>query len=92
MGIGAANLTASGISEGRTVEFIIALDEERRTVSEPPDLSEALNWSAQARAAFDKLPFGVRRKHIAAIEVAKSAETRQRRNAKRLSKLQKDSS
>ena len=87
VGISAANRLASGISEGDVVEVLIELDEEPRTVSEPTDLSEALKKSKGARAAFDKLPFGLKRKHVAAIEDAKSPETRARRIAKLVSDL-----
>ncbi|HEU4369595.1 MAG TPA: YdeI/OmpD-associated family protein, partial [Methylomirabilota bacterium] len=31
------------------------------------------------RAAFDRLPFGLRRKHVNDIEAAKTAQTRERR-------------
>jgi len=88
VGISAANRGASGISEGDFVEVLIELDEAPRTVAEPADLSEALEKSKRARAAFDGLPFGLKRKHVAAIEDAKSSETRQRRIAKLVSDLQ----
>jgi hypothetical protein len=88
VGISAANRAASCISEGDFVEVLIGLDEEPRTVPEPADLSEALEKNKRARAAFDKLPFGLRRKHVAAIETAKSLETRQRRIARLVSELQ----
>jgi len=51
-------------------------------VPAPPDLAEALDAQPDARAAFDRLPFGLKRKHVADIEAAKSAEVRQRRIAK----------
>ena len=87
VGISAANRAASGISEGDVVDVVIELDEEPRTVTEPADLSKALNQSERARAAFDKLPFGLKRKHVAAIEDAKSLQTRQRRIAALVSAL-----
>jgi hypothetical protein len=34
------------------------------------------------RAAFDRLPFGLRRKHVASVEEAKAPEIRARRIAK----------
>jgi hypothetical protein len=89
VGISAANRSASGVSLGDLVEVLIEVDAEPRTVLEPPDLSDALNKSQGARAAFDKLAFGLRRKHVASIEQAKSAETRQRRISKLVSELQK---
>jgi hypothetical protein len=89
VGISAANRSASGISEGDLVEVRLELDAEPRTVVEPPDLSLALNGSKRARAAFDKLPFGLQRKHVASIEEAKSSETRQRRLSKLVGDLEK---
>ncbi len=49
------------------------------------------NQNKGARAAFNRLPFGLKRKHIAAIEEAKSLDTRQRRIAKLVSELQQSS-
>jgi hypothetical protein len=74
VGISAANRAAAGIAE-----VDIVLDSEPREVAEPPDLAAALNKETRIRTAFDRLPFGLRRKHVAAIEEAKSAEVRQRR-------------
>jgi uncharacterized protein YdeI (YjbR/CyaY-like superfamily) len=48
-------------------------------VDEPPDLKDALDAAPAARAAFDRLAFGLRRKHVNDIEAAKSDQTRQRR-------------
>jgi hypothetical protein len=82
VGISAANRAASGISEGDVVEVALKLDTEPRIVPEPPDLAKALNYAPAARAAFDRLPYGLRRKHVAAIEEAKAPEVRLRRIAK----------
>jgi uncharacterized protein YdeI (YjbR/CyaY-like superfamily) len=48
-------------------------------VDEPEDLKVALDAAPTARAAFDRLAFGLRRKHVNHIEVAKAEHTRQRR-------------
>jgi hypothetical protein len=88
IGISAENRAASGIAEGDDVEVVLALDTAPRTVPEPEDLAEALNRNPEARSAFDLLPFGLKRKHVAAIEEAKSAEVRQRRIAKLVTELQ----
>ena len=90
VGISAANRRASSISVGDLVEVLVALDEAPRRVVEPTDVSEALNKDQRARAAFDRLPFGLQRKHVAAIENAKSLQTRQRRIAKLVSDLRQD--
>jgi hypothetical protein len=79
VGISAANRAAAGIHEGDEVEVTLELDTEPREVDEPADLKVALNAAPTARAAFDRLPFGLRRKHVDDIEAAKTAQTRQRR-------------
>jgi uncharacterized protein YdeI (YjbR/CyaY-like superfamily) len=48
-------------------------------VDEPADLKVGLDAAPTARAAFDRLPFGLRRKHVNDIEAAKATQTRQRR-------------
>lgn len=82
VGISAANRAASGIAEGDVVEVGLQLDAEPRVVAEPPDLADALDRGPQARAAFDRRPYGLKRKHVRAIEDAQSPQTRQRRIAK----------
>ena len=82
VGISAANRAASGIAEGDVVEVDLELDTEPRVVPEPADLAKALNDDPEARAAFDRLPYGLKRRHVAAIEEAKTSEVRQRRIAK----------
>lgn len=79
VGISAANRAASGIALGDEVEVALELDAEPRVVAEPGDLAEALDADPLAREAFDRLPYGLRRKHVALVEDAKSAATRQRR-------------
>jgi hypothetical protein len=82
VGISAAHRAAAGIAEGDVVEIDLALDEAPRTVEEPPDLAAALNQDPSARTAFDRLAFGLKRKHVTDIDQAKSAEVRLRRIAK----------
>jgi len=87
VGISAANRASSRIEMGAVVEVDLKLDTEPRTVPEPADLAEALDDDRSARAAFDGLPFGLKRKHITAVEEAKSSEVRQRRIASLVAKL-----
>lgn len=68
-----------GIREGDEIEMTLELDTEPRVVDLPPDVSEALDADPAIRAAFDRLPFGLRRKHVRDIEQAKADTTRQRR-------------
>jgi len=81
VGISAANRAASGIAKGTMVTVDLRLDTAPRVVAQPPDLAEALRHHPAARAAFDRLPFGLKRKHVAAIDGARTQETRQRRIA-----------
>jgi hypothetical protein len=90
VGISAANRAASRIAEGDIVEIDLKLDTEPRVVSEPPDLAKALNDDPAARAAFDRLPYGLKRRHVAGTEEAKAAEVRQRRIAKLVTTMRSD--
>src|SRR4029453_10436927 len=47
--------------------------------SEPAALAAALAADRLAREAFDRLPYGLRRKHVTSVEDSKSADTRRRR-------------
>jgi hypothetical protein len=87
VGISAANRSASGIALGDEVEIELELDTQPRVVAEPRDLAEILDADPLAREAFDHLPYGLRRKHVNAIEDAKSPETRQRRIARLIDTL-----
>jgi len=82
VGISAANRIAAGIAEGQTIDLDITLDTAPREVEEPDDLKAALDGNPAARTAFDKLPFGLKAKHLRDIESAKSAEVRTRRIGK----------
>ncbi len=82
VGISAANRAASGIGEGDIVEVSLKIDTEPRVVRAPPDLARVLKDDPEVRAAFDGLSYGLKRKHVAAIEEAKTSEVRQRRIAK----------
>ena len=90
VGISAANRAASGIAEGEVVEVDLELDTEPRVVPEPADLARGLDDDPEARAAFDRLPYGLRRRHVAAIEEAKATEVRQRRIARLVAAMRSD--
>ena len=82
IGISAAHRAAAGIREGDTIDIDVELDEAPREVALPADLTTALGACPDARSAFDRLPFGLKRKHVADIDSAKSPDVRQRRIAK----------
>jgi hypothetical protein len=79
VGISAANRAASRIALGEEIEVALELDTEPRVVVEPADLTEALDAHPVAREAFDHLPYGLRLKHVRAVEDAKTVETREGR-------------
>jgi Domain of unknown function (DUF1905)/Bacteriocin-protection, YdeI or OmpD-Associated len=79
IGLSNANRKAAGVETGDEVEVDLELDTEPRVVPEPTDLATALDADRLAREAFDRLPYGVRRRDVDSVEDAKSAETRRRR-------------
>jgi hypothetical protein len=82
IGISAAHRAAAGIGEGETIALDAMLDTSPRDVDEPADLATAFDAVPGARAAFDRLAFGLRQKHVRTIEEAKSPEVRARRIAR----------
>jgi hypothetical protein len=87
IGISAAHRAAAGIREGDIIEVDVEFDDAPREVVEPADLTDALNGCPKARTSFDRLPFGLRQKHVVAIQEAKSAEVRERRISKLVTAL-----
>lgn len=77
----------AGIAAGDTVEVALALDSAPREVVVPPDFAAALAGDAAAASAFEALSYSNRRRHILAVEGAKTPETRQRRIAGALAAL-----
>ncbi|WP_214319745.1 YdeI/OmpD-associated family protein [Nonomuraea sediminis] len=82
IGISAANRDASRIAAGDLVEVDLRHDTEPRIVELPADLAEALAAAPGTREAFERLGYGLRRKHVRDIEASKSPETRTRRIAR----------
>ena len=87
IGISAANRDAAGVSEGETIEVDVVLDDAPRTVELPDDLAKALKHGAGAMAAFERLPFGLKQKHVRDIEASSTAQVRERRIAKLVATL-----
>ena len=87
IGISRANRTAAGIELGQHIEVTLELDTEPRTVEVPNDVAQALDADPSVRAAFDALPYGLRRKHINDIDAAKTDATRRRRIDKLVTSL-----
>jgi len=87
IGVSAANRAAARIAEGDVVEVDLQLDREPREIDLPSDLANALNQASAARAAFDRLAFGLKRKHVVEIQNAKSVDVRRRRIDKLVASL-----
>jgi Domain of unknown function (DUF1905)/Bacteriocin-protection, YdeI or OmpD-Associated len=77
----------AGVSAGDQVDVEIELDTAPRELSVPADLADALERDLRAREAFDRLSYSNRKRHVLAIESAKTDETRQRRLTKTLEEL-----
>lgn len=70
---------SAAVAAGDEVDVDIELDTEPRTVTVPPDFSDALDRDADARRYFDGLSYSNRSRIVLTVEGAKTAETRQRR-------------
>jgi len=78
----------SGIQGGDAIEVELTLDTAPRTVHVPDDLQSALDASAKARAAWDILSYTHQKEHVRSVLDAKKADTRARRIAAVVAKLE----
>jgi hypothetical protein len=85
--VSAERRAAAGVKAGDTIEVELTLDTAPRELSVPADLAEALAADPAAQAAFDKLSYSARQRHVLAVEGAKTAETRARRIGKVVDEL-----
>ena len=77
----------AGIAAGDEIDVEVMADTEPRVVIVPDDLAAALGAHPAARAAFERLSYSNQRRHVQAVEQAKTAETRQRRIGNVLAEL-----
>ncbi|MEA2972950.1 MAG: hypothetical protein QOG82_1408 [Actinomycetota bacterium] len=82
VGVNAGDRQAAGVAAGDELDVDIELDTEPRVLVVPPDFAAALDADADARRFFDGLSYSNRRRHVLAIDDAKTPETRQRRITK----------
>jgi hypothetical protein len=87
LGLSKANRQAAGVATGDKVEVDVKLDSAPRVIVEPKDFARALDSDPAARAAYDRLAYSHKRRHVCAIESAKKPETRARRIEKVLATL-----
>ena len=85
--ISAAVREAAGVAAGDEVDVELELDTEPRVVEVPPDLAAALARDSDAADAFERLSYSHKRRHVLAIDDAKTDATRQRRIAKAVEML-----
>jgi Domain of unknown function (DUF1905)/Bacteriocin-protection, YdeI or OmpD-Associated len=85
IGVTASTRKGAGIARGDRVTISIEEDKDERTVEVPADFAKAMN-KAQ-RWAYDSMSYTHRKEYVQWIEAAKKPETRMRRIAKALAKL-----
>jgi hypothetical protein len=90
VGVSAENRASADIAGGDEIDVELGLDTAPREVTVPADFAEALDRAPDARQRFDSLSYSHKKAHVAPIEGAKTAETRQRRIAKAVSALRED--
>jgi hypothetical protein len=78
----------SGIRGGDDIDVELTLDTAPRTVEIPDDLQSALKASPTAASAWDKLSYTDKKEHVRSVLDAKKAETRTRRIAAVVAKLE----
>lgn len=81
IGLSKAARADLGVEIGDTVEAVVELDMQERSVDVPDDLAATLGADPSVRAAFDALPYTARKEHARAVSEAKRPETRERRIA-----------
>jgi Bacteriocin-protection, YdeI or OmpD-Associated/Domain of unknown function (DUF1905) len=87
LGLSNSNRQAAGVVTGDEVEVEVEFDPEPRAVAEPADFARALDADPLARAAYNRLPYGLKLQRVRAIESAKKPETRRRRIEKAIATL-----
>jgi hypothetical protein len=78
----------SGIKGGDAIDVELTLDTAPRTVEVPDDLRSALDASPAAAAAWVGLSYTYKKEHVRSVLDAKKPETRTRRIAAVLAKLE----
>jgi hypothetical protein len=78
----------SGIAGGDPIDVELTVDTAPRVVEVPADLQAALAASATALGAWAKLSYSHQKAHVTSVLGAKAAETRTRRIAAVIAKLE----
>lgn len=77
----------TAVAAGDEVDVELVPDTQPRSVTVPADLATALAAAPAARAEFDGLSYSNQRRHVLAVEQAKTEQTRQRRISKVVAEL-----
>lgn len=85
--LSAENRALAGVVAGDEVDVELEPYTQPRVVGVPPDLAAALGADPGARRAFDALSPSGQRRHVLAVEAAKTPATRERRIAGVLAEL-----
>lgn len=85
--VSAAVRAAAGVQAGDELDVEIELDTGPRELTIPSELSDALARDPRAQEAFERLSYTHRKRHVLAVQEAKTEETRQRRIAKAIDEL-----
>jgi hypothetical protein len=85
--LSAENRTAAGVAGGDEVEVTVQVDDQPRTIEVPADLAAVLAGQPAVKQAFDALSYSNQRRHVLAVEGAKTDATRRRRIDKVVAEL-----
>jgi hypothetical protein len=88
IGINKANRTATGVAPGDELTVVVERDETPRVVEVPPELKAAFKTNEAAAATWKGLAYSHQREYAEWITGAKKAETRERRVAQAIEKLE----
>jgi hypothetical protein len=75
------------VKHGDTIDVLLELDTEPRTVEPPADLANALARDKRAAATWEKLSFTNKKEMARSLDEAKRPETRKKRLAAAVAKL-----
>jgi hypothetical protein len=78
---------SAGVKQGDTIEVLLELDTEPRTVEPPADLANALARDKKAAATWEKLSYTNKKEMARSLEEAKKPETRKKRLKAAVDKL-----
>ena len=87
LGVLKAIQQAEGLSRGDTITVKLELDTAPRVIEPPADLAKALARDKRAAAAWDRLSYTNKREIALGLEEAKKPQTRERRLAASLARL-----